>query len=106
LLVAVAHSSQLSPGAAIGVGVACGAMGAFVILVGLGVVGDLNRTAPPPWILVVAGLVFVFGGSFGSGPVSDASGRIALGVGVILMRALTALLAVVSFKRVRRAHRP
>jgi hypothetical protein len=58
----VANSSQLSPGAAIGIGLACGGMGSLVILIALGVVGTPTPRDAPPWVGVTAGLVFVLAG--------------------------------------------
>jgi len=58
----VDSSPQLSPGGAIGVGLFVGALGIFVVLVGLGVVGELRPGDAPPWVVVCAGFVFVLAG--------------------------------------------
>lgn len=55
--------TQLSPGGAIAIGLACGGMGTFCILMALGVFGDSGLSeGTPPWVGVCAGLVFVLGG--------------------------------------------
>jgi hypothetical protein len=59
----VADRSQLSPGGAIAIGLFLGAMGTLVMLLGLGTFGDRHLTdGTPPWVGVMAGLVFVLGG--------------------------------------------
>ena len=55
--------NQLSPGAAIVIGVLLGAMGTVVILIALGTFGDNQLTdGTPPWVGVAAGAMFVLGG--------------------------------------------
>jgi hypothetical protein len=58
----VGTSSQLSPGAAVAIGLTCCAMGAFVILLALGVFGASLTDDTPRWVGVCGGLVFVLGG--------------------------------------------
>ena len=55
-------SSQLSPGAAVAIGLECGAMGLFVILLSLGVFGQAPLEDTPSWAGICVGLVFVLGG--------------------------------------------
>jgi hypothetical protein len=54
----------LVPAAGIVLGLACTLMGAFIVLLALGVLGDPWRTdGTPPWIGVLGGGVFVLGGA-------------------------------------------
>ena len=55
--------NQLSPGAAILIGVFFGAMGTFVLLLALGTFGPARLSdGTPPWVGVAAGLLFLLGG--------------------------------------------
>lgn len=57
------HKQQLSPGGAIVVGVFCAGVGVLVILAMLGVFGPPRLTRDtPPWVGLLAGLMFVLGG--------------------------------------------
>jgi len=59
----VGDRNQLSPGAAIVIGVFFGAMGTFVLLQALGTFGPARLSdGTPPWVGVVAGLLFLLGG--------------------------------------------
>jgi hypothetical protein len=58
----VVSPSQLSLRAAIGIGLAIGVMGTLIVLLGLGVVGELKPDDGPPWVVACAGFVFVLGG--------------------------------------------
>lgn len=159
-------SSQLSPRAAIAMGVVFGAMGTLIMLMILGGMPMAGDT--PRWVGLLVGFVFVlgglavivgyavaprvapdgdfvpgtpfgvrlvqyllglgigvslalvaswvafgpgtreFGGSMGVGGVAvgdrsgETSGRVAFGIGAVLMWLFTAALAVVGFKRLRR----
>jgi hypothetical protein len=59
----VGDRNQLSPGAAIVIGVFFGAMGTFVMLLALGTFGPARLSdGTPPWVGVVGGLLFLLGG--------------------------------------------
>ncbi len=58
----MATSSQLSPGGAVAIGLACCATGAFVVLLVLGAFGEPPIQDTPAWIGVCVALVFVLGG--------------------------------------------
>ena len=55
--------TQLSPGAAIAIGVFMGAMGILVMLIALGTFSERHLSdGTPPWVAIVAGMMFVMGG--------------------------------------------
>jgi hypothetical protein len=60
----MASQTQLSPRGAVAVGLICAALGVVIILGGLGVLRlrPAPDVADSPWVLVCAGLAFVFAG--------------------------------------------
>jgi hypothetical protein len=122
----VGDRNQLSPGAAIVIGVFFGAMGTFVVLLALGTFGPARLSdGTPPWVGVVGGLLFLLGGlavivghgiAGGVGPDGDlpvgtpfvvrlvqyALGRTLFGIGAVLTWVFMAVMLVVSVKRLRR----
>jgi len=105
----VGDRNQLSPGAAIVIGVFFGAMGTFVLLQALGTFGPARLSdGTPPWVGVVAGLLFLLGGlavivghgiAGGVGPDGDLPAGTPFGVRVVqyvLGVAIIAMLASIA----------
>jgi hypothetical protein len=81
------------------------AVRAVQYLLGLGITVGLSVIAT--WIAFAPGERHFTGTSpLGSGPVREATGRVAFGVGAVLSWTFSVVLAVTSLKRLRRARRP